>query len=104
MKLANLAEGVLVADQITVNDLKTLAEQGVKTIVCHRPDGEGADQPNFDEISKAAKQFKIKTHYLPVISGKIIDDDVTAYSKLWNASSNSLGIKSSIQSRFVRSA
>jgi sulfide:quinone oxidoreductase len=83
MKLANLSEGVLVADQITVNDLKTLAEQGVKTIICHRPDGEGTDQPNFDEISKAAKQLKIKTHYLPVISGKIIDDDVTAYSKFF---------------------
>ena len=83
MKLANLAEGVLVADQILVDDLEGLAKQGVKTIMCHRPDGEGADQPNFEEISKAAKKLKIKAHYLPVVAGKISDDDVAAYAQLF---------------------
>jgi sulfide:quinone oxidoreductase len=45
MKLANLEKDVLVADQILPEDLKDLAAQGIKTIFCHRPDGEGADQP-----------------------------------------------------------
>ena len=78
MKLANLAEGVLVADQILVDDVTALAAQGVKTITCHRPDGEGADQPNFEEISKAAKKLKIQgayrypeiEHYRPHCVGK----------------------------------
>lgn len=83
MKLANLAEGVLVTDQIFVDDLKALAAQGVKTIICHRPDGEGADQPNFEEIQKAAKKLKIKAHYLPVVAGKISDDDVAAFTKIF---------------------
>ena len=83
MKLANLAEGVLVADQILVDDLTALAAQGVKTITCHRPDGEGTDQPNFEEISKAAKKLKIKAHYLPVIAGKISDNDVAAYAQIF---------------------
>ena len=83
MKLAKLAEGVLVADQILVEDLKGLAEQDVKTIMCHRPDGEGADQPNFEEISKAAKKLKIKAHYLPVVAGKISDEDVAAFAKIF---------------------
>ena len=61
MKLANLAEGILVSDQIFPEDLKEIAAQGIKTIMCHRPDGEGADQPNFEEIQKAAKKLKIKT-------------------------------------------
>ena len=83
MKLANLAEGVLVADQILVDDLTALAAEGVKTITCHRPDGEGADQPNFEEISKAAKKLQIKAHYLPVVAGKISDEDVAAYAQIF---------------------
>ena len=83
MKLANLAEGVLVADQILVDDLTALAAKGVKTITCHRPDGEGADQPNFEKISKAAKKLKIKAHYLPVIAGKISDNDVAVYAQIF---------------------
>ncbi|CAN6132282.1 HcaD Uncharacterized NAD(FAD)-dependent dehydrogenases [Methylophilaceae bacterium] len=83
MKLANLAKGVLVADQILPEDLNALAAQGIKTIFCHRPDGEGADQPNFAEIAQAAKKLKIKTHYLPVVSGKISDADVTAFAQLF---------------------
>mgnify|MGYP003335396792 CR=1 FL=1 len=83
MKLANLAEGVLVSDQIFAEDLKEIAAQGVKTIMCHRPDGEGADQPNFEEIQKAAKKLKIKAHYLPVVAGKISDDDVAAFTKIF---------------------
>ena len=83
MKLANLAKGVLVADQILPEDLNDLAAQGIKTIFCHRPDGEGADQPNFAEIAQAAKKLKIKTHYLPVVSGKISDADVSAFAQLF---------------------
>ena len=86
MKLANLEKGVLVADQILPEDLKDLAAQGIKTIFCHRPDGEGADQPNFAEIAQAAKKLKIKTHYLPVVSGKISEADVTAFAKLFKES------------------
>ena len=86
MKLANLEKGVLVADQILPEDLNDLAAQGIKTIFCHRPDGEGADQPNFAEIAQAAKKLKIKTHYLPVVSGKISEADVTAFAQLFKES------------------
>lgn len=84
MKLANLAEGILVSDQIFPEDLKEIAAQGVKTIMCHRPDGEGADQPNFEEIQKAAKKLKIKAYYLPVVAGKISDDDVAAFTNTFS--------------------
>lgn len=84
MKLANLAQGILVSDQIFPEDLKEIAAQGVKTIMCHRPDGEGADQPNFEEIQKAAKKLKIKAYYLPVVAGKISDDDVAAFTNTFS--------------------
>ena len=44
---------------------------------------QGADQPNFEEISKAAKKLKIQAHYLPVIAGKISDNDVAAYAQIF---------------------
>jgi sulfide:quinone oxidoreductase len=90
MKLANLEKGVLVADQILPEDLNDLAAQGIKTIFCHRPDGEGADQPNFAEIAQAAKKLKIKTHYLPVVSGKISEADLTAFAQLFKESKQPL--------------
>jgi sulfide:quinone oxidoreductase len=83
MKLANLTESLFVSEQILAEDLKEIAAQGIKTIMCHRPDGEGADQPNFEEIQKAAKKHKIKAHYLPVVAGKISDDDVAAFTKIF---------------------
>jgi len=83
MKLAKLDDEISVADQIFVNDLNTIADQGFKSILCHRPDGEGPDQPNFEEIAKAAKKHKIQIQYLPVVSGKITDEDVEAFAKVF---------------------
>jgi hypothetical protein len=34
-----------------------IADQGIKTLICNRPDGEGADQPNVIEIEEAAQQW-----------------------------------------------
>lgn len=84
MKLVNLAEGIFVSDQILAEDLKEIALMGIKTIMCHRPDGEGADQPNFEELSNAAKKLKIKAHYLPVVAGKITDDEVAEFSQIFS--------------------
>ena len=86
MKIAVLDKAISVSDQLVATDLKALAEQGVKSVFCHRPDGEGADQPNFEEIAKAAKKLGIETYYLPVVSGKISDQDVADFSKAYTES------------------
>jgi sulfide:quinone oxidoreductase len=83
MKTARLAADFTVSDQLHANDLSELAAEGCKTIFCHRPDGEGADQPNFVEIEAAAKALGMATHYLPVVSGKVSDDDVAAFGRLF---------------------
>lgn len=83
MRLVSLVEDIFVSDQILVEDLKEIALLGVKTIICHRPDNEGVDQPNFEELLKAAKELKIKAHYLPVVMGKITDEDVAVFTKIF---------------------
>ncbi len=70
---------VSVSPQIQPDDVKTLAEQGFRSIICNRPDGEDPDQPNFVEIEAEAKKYDIDTVYLPVISGKVSDDDTEKF-------------------------
>ena len=50
MDIKILTKDLSVSPQISVDDVRILAEQGFKSLVCHRPDGEGADQVNFAEI------------------------------------------------------
>lgn len=86
MELKRVNADFLVADQIQASDLVALQAQGIKSIFCHRPDGEGADQPNFIEIEHLAKAQGIQIYYMPVLSGKISDEQVAAFKKLYLAS------------------
>lgn len=80
MKQGKINQDISVADQLLVEEVASLAEQGFKSIFCHRPDGEGADQPGFQEIEAAARALGLHTQYLPVTSGKISDQDVAAFA------------------------
>jgi sulfide:quinone oxidoreductase len=79
MELKKLSKEVAVSPQISVADLDDIKALGYTSVVCHRPDGEGADQINFDEIEAAAVKLGLKAIYQPVVSGKINDDDVATF-------------------------
>lgn len=81
MKMKVISKTVSVSPQITVDDVKTLQANGIKAIICNRPDGEGADQPTFSEIERAAKKLGIEARYVPVVSGKVKDADVEAFEQ-----------------------
>jgi len=85
MKSSKINQEITVAYQITVSDLAEIVEQGFKTIFCHRPDGEGPDQPNFEEIESAARKLGLELKYLPVTMGKISDDDIQQFSSSFDA-------------------
>ena len=55
---------------------------GFRSIICNRPDGEAADQPTFEEIEVAAKAKGLEARYLPVVSGKVRDQDAKDFSAL----------------------
>jgi len=55
MDIKPISEQLSLSEQLQLSDVKTLAEQGYRSIICNRPDGEGADQPTFDEIKAAAE-------------------------------------------------
>ena len=68
-----------VSAQITPDDVQTLADAGVKSVICNRPDGEAADQVNVTEIETAASKAGIDVVYLPVVSGSVNDMDISGF-------------------------
>lgn len=54
-----------VSPQISPDHVAIAAEEGFKTIICNRPDGEEAGMPLSADISAAAEAAGIKFVYLP---------------------------------------
>jgi sulfide:quinone oxidoreductase len=67
--------------QITAADVRGLADRGFRSIICNRPDGEGADQPTFAEIAAAAQAAGLQARYLPVVAGAVTDADAVAFGR-----------------------
>lgn len=82
MNLKMLTAQLSITPQIVPDDLVTLTERGFRSVVCNRPDGEGADQPNFAEIAVRCQSHGLEAAYLPVVSGKISDEDASAFGEL----------------------
>lgn len=73
---------VSVSPQIRPEDMADIAQQGFRSIICNRPDGEGADQPSFEEIEAAANKLGLEARYLPIVAGKVGDGDADEFGKL----------------------
>ncbi len=71
------------ADQISPDDLATLAAAGFRSIICNRPDHEGgAAQPAAETLGAAAGALGLKFAYLPVTPGAIAPADAAAFAQL----------------------
>lgn len=79
MDLKKITEKTAVSPQITPQDIAAIKEAGFRAIICNRPDGEGADQPSFEEIEATAKKVGLEAAYVPVTSGKVLDEDVESF-------------------------
>ena len=79
MDLKTIDKGLSVSPQISAADVAEIKKQGFRSIICNRPDGEGADQPTFAEIEKAAKKAGLEARYLPVVSGRVQDEDAEKF-------------------------
>jgi sulfide:quinone oxidoreductase len=76
-----ISETLSVAGQIRPEDIPDIAKAGYRAIICNRPDGEAGDQPTFEEIEAKADASGLKTLYLPVVSGRVNEDDAQAFAK-----------------------
>lgn len=81
MNVKSITDNFSVSDQLQVADIEALAAQGVKSLICNRPDGESDDQIPFAEIEAAAQEHGIPIRHIPVVSGQIGEQDVQAFSE-----------------------
>lgn len=80
MEIKNINAGLALSSQIVAKELAAIAKQGFRSIICNRPDGEGADQPTFKEIEVAAKKAGLEARYIPIIAGKVRDEDTDEFA------------------------
>lgn len=81
MDLKPINKGLSVSPQISAEDMADIKARGFRSIICNRPDGEGADQPTFTEIEAAAQAHGLATRYLPVQSGRVSAEDADGFGK-----------------------
>lgn len=55
MEIRKITDDLSVSPQFAPADVAAIKAAGFRAIICNRPDGEGADQPDFDAIEAAAK-------------------------------------------------
>lgn len=73
---------LIFSPQITPAQLAEFAEQGIAQIICHRPDGESAYQPDFAMIEQVATEMGISCHYLPVPAGEFPEEMIASTKAL----------------------
>ena len=79
MDIKRISSALSVSPQIAATDIATLKAEGFRSIICNRPDGEGADQPNFEEIRAAAEAAGMEVRYIPIQTGMVRDADADAF-------------------------
>ena len=82
MDIRPLSAELSVSPQIAVTDMDAIAGAGFRSIICNRPDGEGADQPGYTEIERSGTERGLQIRYLPAESGKVTDEQGAAFGKL----------------------
>ena len=81
MPIKTLTDRLSISGQVQLNELEGVAKAGFKSIICNRPDGEGADQPTFAELAAAAKNVGLEARYIPVVPGQAVDAEAVLFAK-----------------------
>ena len=84
MDIKKIDERFYVSAQISVDDIEAIKQQGIRSIICHRPDGEGADQPGHVEIETKAREAGVAFAYIPIQQGMVQDSDVQQFKKAFD--------------------
>lgn len=82
--MKTLHDRLYFSEQIRPEDLPALQAAGIEQIICHRPDGESPDQPDFAAIAQAAQAHGMSALHYPV-AGQFADDVIQG---TWQALQN----------------
>lgn len=79
MDIRPVAPGFAVAPQIQPTDMNALAAQGFRTVICNRPNGEDAAQPDSETMRLAAEAAGLTFRHIPVSGGDFPADAVEEF-------------------------
>jgi uncharacterized protein (TIGR01244 family) len=79
MRPTRISPDFSVSAQIEPADLREIRRLGFRSVMCNRPDGEAAGQADAEIIRAEAELHGLAFAYLPVISGAIVPEDVSAF-------------------------
>lgn len=83
--MRQLEENLRTCGQLTADQIRELAAQGVKTLIFNRPDQEEADQPSTLELQKLAESLGMQWVHQPVISGQVTDEQGVEFGRIYAA-------------------
>jgi uncharacterized protein (TIGR01244 family) len=75
-----LSDEVFITPQPQLDELKSLAQAGFRSVIGNRPDDEDSDQPRWSEIERAAREAGMEARHIPVVPGAIGRDDVARFA------------------------
>jgi len=76
MDVRKIDDDYSVSAQIDADDVDIVSLLGFRSIVCHRPDHEQADQPEFSAIAERARQLGIEVRHIPVTPAALTEEAV----------------------------
>ena len=82
MERKKINDSYSVSGQVTVDDIAQLKSEGVKTLVCNRPDHEDAGQPEVETIKAVAEMAGLAFYFLPVPSGQVTQSQGEEFSHI----------------------
>ncbi len=79
MDIRRISPEFAVSPQISAADVGVAAAQGVRAVICNRPDGESGDQPPADAIREACAAHGLAFRHIPITPGSVTDADLRAF-------------------------
>ncbi|GLR63342.1 TIGR01244 family sulfur transferase [Marinospirillum insulare] len=80
-----LEDDLITCGQLNAEQIKALAEAGIKTLIFNRPDAEELGQPATAELQKQAEALNMQWIFQPVISGQVTDEEGVEFGQLYAA-------------------
>lgn len=82
MNWTQIADNYWVAPQLTAEDIKQAATQGIEVIMCNRPDGEEAGQPSAEDMKTLTEASGMQFVFLPMQGPNFTEDYVAQVKQL----------------------
>jgi sulfide:quinone oxidoreductase len=81
MTIKALSPNVSVSPQIAIEDVAAAANQGFRSIISNRPDGEEPGLPGWAEFEAAAREAGLEARHIPVVAQAISESDVATFEQ-----------------------